>query len=885
MNARPAARLRGLDGIRGLAALFVVLHHCWLLSFPGYPRNTGPWWLGWLMYGHFAVVIFIVISGFSLSVAAARSEWQLRSVREFARRRSWRILPPYWAALALSLAVAWWVVAQPNNDAPTAKSVVVFGFLVQDVFDSPSPNGAFWSIAVEAQLYLLFPLLLLVRRRWGAVVVLAAMTAIVVAIAVAAPHESHVQMLMRLTPQFAPLFTAGIVAAGILVASDRARRLAWHWAALVAVVPVLVLIAARGSVWTVGNFVWVDLLLGPATALLLVAVAVGRPRPFGRLLETGAVQRLGGCSYSLYLTHALIVLTVHHHVVRRLGVGAGMPTFLVTLAIAVPLAVAFALWFASLFEIPFQRHRSWAAWREMISARWRERTPWGGTEPGGAWLLGKASESQSRRRVRIQIIMGLFIVMANLLGIGVALLLVTVAFPVPSVFADAPAWITFAVAPSFTALGLALGTVWITRRTVNALRWSIEGRTPTCEDQRNTFLAPRRVATIHLVLWGIGSALLTTLYGLQDTAFIPRFLLSVDVPGVVVATACYLLTEFALRPVAAQALEAGPPPRRLTAGIIGRAMIVWLLSTGVPVIGILLTGVFALSLQDLTGAQFAYPVMILAVIALVIGFLLIWLLSWLTATPVRGVRTALKHVEQGDLDCNLVVFDGTELGELQRGFNAMVDGLRERERVRDLFGRHVGREVAAVVEQEQPNLGGKELHAAVVFADIIGSTQLVSGRTDVEVVDVLNRFFAVIVEEVDRHRGLVNNFEGDAALAVFGAPVALEHPENEALAAARAIARRLTDEVPECPAGIGVGAGQVVSRNVGAKERFEYTVIGEPVNEAARLSELAKSTRGLLVASSDAVSNATASERTYWSLGDTVTLRSHNKPTRLALPV
>jgi len=62
-------------------------------------------------------------------------------------------------------------------------------------------------------------------------------------------------------------------------------------------------------------------------------------------------------------------------------------------------------------------------------------------------------------------------------------------------------------------------------------------------------------------------------------------------------------------------------------------------------------------------------------------------------------------------------------------------------------------------------------------------------------------------------------------------------------------------------------------------------VIGEPVNEAARLSELAKSTRGLLVASSDAVSNATASERTYWSLGDTVTLRSHDKPTRLALPV
>ena len=77
VSARPASRLHGLDGIRGVAALFVVLHHCWLLSFPGYPSDTGPWWLGWLIYGHFAVVVFIVLSGFSLSIAPARSGWQL----------------------------------------------------------------------------------------------------------------------------------------------------------------------------------------------------------------------------------------------------------------------------------------------------------------------------------------------------------------------------------------------------------------------------------------------------------------------------------------------------------------------------------------------------------------------------------------------------------------------------------------------------------------------------------------------------------------------------------------------------------------------------------------------------------------------------------------
>ena len=137
-------------------------------------------------------------------------------------------------------------------------------------------------------------------------------------------------------------------------------------------------------------------------------------------------------------------------------------------------------------------------------------------------------------------------------------------------------------------------------------------------------------------------------------------------------------------------------------------------------------------------------------------------------------------------------------------------------------------------------------------------------------VELLNRFFAVIVEEVDRHRGLVNKFEGDAALAVFGVPVTLEHPEDAALACARRIAERLNSEVPECLAGIGVAAGQVLAGYVGAKERFEYTVIGDPVNEAARLCELAKSTPGRLVASSDApgsMCNGRSPVRSWVSMG------------------
>jgi adenylate cyclase len=503
----------------------------------------------------------------------------------------------------------------------------------------------------------------------------------------------------------------------------------------------------------------------------------------------------------------------------------------------------------------------------------------------GSWLLGRVSESQARRRVRIQIILTVFIVATNVVGIGVALLLLTIAFPSPSIFSDAPLWITFAVGPAYVAVALALGTYLITRRTIGVLRWAIEERQPTPADEHNTFLAPFYLSLGVLTLWGAGAALMTTLYGLADSTFIPIVGFSMSFVGILVATASYLFTEFALRPVAAQALEAGRAPQRLAPGIMGRTLTVWLLGSGVPVLGIALTAFFALILGNLTKTQLAVAVLVISTAALIFGFVLMWLLSWLTATPVRVVRAALRRVEKGDLRGDLVVFDGTELGELQRGFNAMVDGLRERERVRDLFGRHVGREVAAAAEQERPKLGGEERYVAVVFVDIVGSTQLVTSRPAAEVVQLLNRFFAVIVEEVDRHCGLVNKFEGDAVLAVFGAPNRLERPEDQALGAARAIASRLASEVPECPAGIGVAAGQAVAGNVGAKERFEYTVIGEPVHEAARLCELAKDEPDRLLASSETLEAAGEEERAHWSLGKTVTLRGHDQPTRLAAPV
>jgi peptidoglycan/LPS O-acetylase OafA/YrhL len=357
-------RLIGLDGIRGLAALYVVLHHTFLRSFPGYPRDTAPWWAGWLIYGRFAVVVFIVLSGFSLAVSPARHDWRLDGVSRFAWRRAWRILPPYWAALTFSLLAAWFVVPQPGSGIPDARSAIVNGLLLQDFIPATTPNRAYWTIAIEAHLYIVFPLLVLIVRRFTAWALLA-LTG--VAVAVAAAIFTPVSLLIH-APDLGALFAIGVVAAGILRASPRIQALPWDWFALVAVIPPAVLIGWKGTVWTNDHFFWADLALGPAIGCLLAAMATGRPAPLVRLLDTAPLRRLGSFSYSLYLTHAPIVVGAYFVLVDQ-HFRQGVPSFLASLAIGVPLAVGFAWLFATVFELPFQRYRGWAALRAGVFHR------------------------------------------------------------------------------------------------------------------------------------------------------------------------------------------------------------------------------------------------------------------------------------------------------------------------------------------------------------------------------------------------------------------------------------------------------------------------------------------------------------------------------------
>ena len=242
----------------------------------------------------------------------------------------------------------------------------------------------------------------------------------------------------------------------------------------------------------------------------------------------------------------------------------------------------------------------------------------------------------------------------------------------------------------------------------------------------------------------------------------------------------------------------------------------------------------------------------------------------------EGVET---RSSDGDLDVEVAVYDGSEIGQLQAGFNRMVAGLRERERIQDLFGRHVGEEVARAALEQEIELGGETREVAILFIDVVGSTELAAERPRRRSSSCSTSSSRSSSRSSHEHGGWVNKFEGDAALAVFGAPVPLDDAAAAALAAARELAERLRDEV-ELEAAIGVSAGEVVAGNIGEERRFEYTVIGDPVNEAARLTELAKERAGARCSPPGRSSTRRrGGEREHWRLDGKVTLRGRREET------
>lgn len=509
-----------------------------------------------------------------------------------------------------------------------------------------------------------------------------------------------------------------------------------------------------------------------------------------------------------------------------------------------------------------------------------------GRAPG--WLRSLRGDWLSGRWVLRRARTGLLAAMigANVVGGGVVFLLAAFVVPRPEPEGgEVPLLVNAVLAAVYLAGAVPLGAWAGTRGFRHARDWLLADRAPDREEQLLVLRTPQRLALVMARLWGAAVLLFAGLNAVESPLTGLVVGLVVAFGGMTTCSVAFLLAERILREASARALEAGTQARRVGPGVAMRAMLAWGLSTGVPVLGLVLLGVAVLAGADATRTGLAVAMACLGAIALAVGLLATIVAARLTADPIASVTEGLRQVESGNLGARVKVYDGTEIGVLQAGFNRMAAGLEERERLRDLFGRHVGEDVAREALERGVDLGGEVRDVAVLFVDVIGSTRVAARRPPDEVVALLNRFFAIVVEEVEAEGGSVNKFEGDAALAIFGAPAPVERHAARALRAARRLARRLADELPELGAGIGVSGGEAVAGNVGAAHRFEFTVIGDPVNEAARLTELAKELDGRVAASAAVVAGAGDEEASEWEEVRETTLRGRDEPTRVAAPV
>jgi adenylate cyclase len=476
---------------------------------------------------------------------------------------------------------------------------------------------------------------------------------------------------------------------------------------------------------------------------------------------------------------------------------------------------------------------------------------------------------------------------ANGTGALVLFLLLGFLIPFAPEGADRQLELNAALAAVYVVLTLTLGSLWGRRMSAPVERWLAEDRPPADEERRLALGLPFRFVLVSGVFWTIG-AVLFTLVNASSSGW-PVLVVggAILLGGETTCAVGYLLVERISRPVITRALDGAAPPQKTCGpGVRGRLMMAWSLGTGVSLLGVIIVAVAGIADGNEEPTQLAASVAFLAMIGFAVGLLAIAVASRSIADPIAAVRRGMARVEEGDLDVSVPVDDGSEVGLLEAGFNRMAAGLRERERLRDLFGRHVGREVAkaALEGDDDVQLGGEVRDVAVVFVDIVGSTSLAGDRPPTEVVELLNEFFGIVVETVEEHGGWVNKFEGDGALCVFGAPSARPDPACDALRAARKMRERLDRSLHGVDAGIGVSAGRAVAGNVGTEERYEYTVIGDPVNEAARLCELANRRPERLLASAAVVERVGPEEVAFWEVRERVVLRGRDTPTGLATP-
>jgi len=297
-----------------------------------------------------------------------------------------------------------------------------------------------------------------------------------------------------------------------------------------------------------------------------------------------------------------------------------------------------------------------------------------------------------------------------------------------------------------------------------------------------------------------------------------------------------------LRPVVEDIVD--ELPARFTGALVG-VPLRWKLLGALPLINVI-TGVVVSGLSTDGSAELqdlGLDVVVAVLVAFTISLELTVLVTRSVLQPVDRLLEATGAVKEGDLDARVPVTSGDELGQLAGSFNEMMEGLSEREALREAFGAYVDPDVAERVLEEGELIEGQEREVTVMILDVWDFTEFAQRSSARETVALLNELFGIAVPCVTAHGGHANKFLGDGLLAVFGAPERLDDHADRAVAAAREIAAKLRERFgDELRVGIGVNSGLVVVGSVGGGGRLEFAVIGDTVNVAARVERLTRET-------------------------------------------
>jgi class 3 adenylate cyclase len=297
----------------------------------------------------------------------------------------------------------------------------------------------------------------------------------------------------------------------------------------------------------------------------------------------------------------------------------------------------------------------------------------------------------------------------------------------------------------------------------------------------------------------------------------------------------YIAFELAVRPVLEKIGESQPAAsvpdvtrvslhRRLLATV---PMVTWGAS-------LMVTGLLARTTRNFDKIGVASGVSLAVTAAFAVWLSLV--LGDTVSAQIVDLRDATRRLGGGDLDVRVPVVSTDETGELAAAFNAMVAGLREREQLREAFGAFVDPTLTERVLAEGTDLQGEEIEVSILFLDVRGFTAFAEHAAAREVVASLNELYESVVPVIERHGGHANKFVGDGLLAVFGVPERHADHAARAVAAARDIAQLVREGVGgELRVGLGVNSGRVVAGTIGGGGRRDFTVIGDPVNTAARV--------------------------------------------------